>query len=82
MAAGNKRFWASAAGQTNFTIYRKCSFYCIVIYFWLTLSQQSSQDNHNQKEIALYSFNQFGHNCWYATCDTIIDAIVIPTQTE
>jgi len=35
-----------------------------------------------EKEIALYSFNQFGHNCWYATYDKIIDAIVIPRRTE
>ena len=36
----------------------------------------------NEKDIALYSFNQFGHNCWYATYDTILDAIVIPKLTE
>jgi hypothetical protein len=36
----------------------------------------------NEKDIALYSFNQFGHNCWYATYDTILDAIVIPKRTE
>lgn len=32
----------------------------------------------DEKEIALYSFNQFGHNCWYATHDTITDTVVIP----
>lgn len=35
-----------------------------------------------EKEIALYSFSQFGHNCWYATYDTIIDTVVIPKETE
>ncbi len=35
-----------------------------------------------EKEIALYSFNQFGHNCWYATYDNIVDTIVIPKRTE
>ena len=34
------------------------------------------------KEIALYSFNQFGHNCWYATYDTILDTVVIPKCLE
>jgi hypothetical protein len=30
----------------------------------------------DEKQIALYSFNQFGHNCWYATYDKIIDALL------
>jgi hypothetical protein len=30
----------------------------------------------SHEEIALYSFSQFGHNCWYATSDDIIDTIV------
>ncbi|MEJ2884380.1 hypothetical protein [Pedobacter sp. GR22-6] len=30
----------------------------------------------NQKDIALYSFNQFGHNCWYATYNDILDVTV------
>lgn len=29
-----------------------------------------------EKDIALYSFNQFGHNCWYATFEDIIDTVV------
>jgi len=30
----------------------------------------------SEKDIALYSFNLFGHNCWYATFDEILDTIV------
>ena len=30
----------------------------------------------NEKDIALYSFSQFGHNCWYATYDDILDVTV------
>lgn len=26
-------------------------------------------------EIAIYSFSQFGHNCWYATFDDILDTV-------
>ncbi len=29
----------------------------------------------NDSEIALYSFSQFGRNCWYATHESIIDAV-------
>jgi hypothetical protein len=35
-----------------------------------------------EKEIAIYSFNQFGHNCWYATYDTILDTTVIQRRAE
>ncbi len=35
-----------------------------------------------EKEIALYSFNQFGHNCWYATYDNIIDTLITRNNTE
>jgi hypothetical protein len=35
----------------------------------------------SEKDIALYSFNQFGHNCWYATYDNIINTIITPKQT-
>lgn len=35
-----------------------------------------------EKDIALYSFNQFGHNCWYATYDTILDTTVTTRTTE
>ena len=34
-----------------------------------------------EKDIALYSFNQFGHNCWYATYDTILDTIITTRST-
>lgn len=36
----------------------------------------------NEEEIARYSFDQFGHNCWYATYDKIIDTIIIPESAE
>jgi hypothetical protein len=35
-----------------------------------------------EKDIALYSFNQFGHNCWYATYDSIIDTVIIPKEAK
>jgi hypothetical protein len=34
------------------------------------------------KDIALYSFNQFGHNCWYATFDEILDTTLKPRKEE
>ncbi|SHE46638.1 hypothetical protein [Pedobacter caeni] len=30
----------------------------------------------NEKDIAIYSFNRFGHNCWYATYYDILDVAV------
>lgn len=30
----------------------------------------------NEKDIAIYSFSQFGHNCWYATYDDVLDVTV------
>lgn len=32
------------------------------------------------KDIALYSFNQFGHNCWYATFDELLDTVLKPRK--
>jgi hypothetical protein len=29
-----------------------------------------------EKDIAVYSFSLFGHNCWYATYDNILDTVV------
>jgi hypothetical protein len=30
------------------------------------------------EEIAAYSFSSFGHNCWYATYDDVIDTVITP----
>lgn len=35
-----------------------------------------------EKNIALYSFNQFGHNCWYATFDEILDTTFTTKKEE
>ena len=35
-----------------------------------------------EKEIALYSFAKFGHNCWYATYDDILDTVVKEKKVE
>jgi hypothetical protein len=32
------------------------------------------------QDIASYSFNQFGHNCWYATFDEILDTVLKPKK--
>jgi hypothetical protein len=34
------------------------------------------------KDIALYSFNQFGHNCWYASFDEILDTTLKPRKEQ
>ena len=35
-----------------------------------------------EKEIAIYSFNQFGRNCGYATYDTIVNVEITPKRIE